>query len=103
MGTGETKRKFGRAAGGVARMASLSPEQRHQLASAAAAARWQQGGISKRATAPRPQQIALVNRMCKELAELKQRRELLDRQILGLTQAVESFGAQVPSDPASSE
>jgi hypothetical protein len=92
------KRTSGRAAGGAARMASLSPEQRQQLARAAAAARWQQVGGASKQPATRPQQAALLARMCKELSALRQQRKILDRQILGLTQAVESFGVQVPSD-----
>jgi hypothetical protein len=91
------ERKPGRAAGGAARMASLSTEQRQQLARAAAAARWR-GGISKRAAA-RPQQAVLITRMCNELEALRQERELLDRKIHGLTQAVRIFGVEVPPDP----
>jgi hypothetical protein len=88
----ERKRvKSGRAAGGAARMASLSPEQRRQLASAAAAARWHQiSNASKRINGRRQQ--ALLARMCKELSALKEQRGIIDDQILGLTKAVESFG-----------
>lgn len=105
MVTREDKRNTGprgRAAGGAARMAGLSPEQRQQLARAAAAARWQQvGGVSKQPVT-RPQQAALVSRMCKELSTLRQQRELLDRQIQGLTKAVESFGVELPADSSES-
>ena len=94
----ESEPKLGRAVGGAARMASLSPEQRQQLAKAAAAVRWQQvGGASKRA-ATRPQQAALLAKICKEVSALRQQRDMLDRQIQGLTTAVESLGGQVPTE-----
>jgi hypothetical protein len=83
--------KTGRAAGGAARMASLSPEQRRQLASAAASARWKQAENASKKINNRGQQ-ALIARMCKELSALREKRQILDHQILGLTKAVESFG-----------
>ncbi len=83
--------KSGRAAGGEARMASLSPEQRRQLASAAAAARWQHFNNAAKPIQNRRQQN-LIAKMCKELSELKEQRATLDSQILGLTEAVKSFG-----------
>ena len=94
----QSERKIGRAVGGAARMASLSPAQRQQLARAAAAARWQQVGAASKRAATRPQSVAFLARMCKELSALRQQRETLDRQIDALTQAVESFGGQVPPD-----
>jgi len=92
------ERRSGRAVGGLARMASLSPTQRQQLARAAAAARWQQVGSASKRPATRPQSVAFINRMRRELTELRQQRETLDRQIDALTEAVESFGGQVPPD-----
>jgi transposase len=79
-------------------MAQLSPEQRKQLASAAAAARWQHvGGASKRA-ATKSQQNELLARMSRELSELIRQRGILDRKINGLTQAVKSYGGNLPAD-----
>jgi len=79
-------------------MASLSPEQRQQLARAAAAARWQQVGSASKRAATRPQKAAFLARMCRELSALREQREILDRQIHVLTRAVESFGGQVPPE-----
>lgn len=96
--------KTGRAVGGAARMARLSPEQRKQLAAAAASARWQRvGGASKRAAthSQQTQRTELLARMVNELIELRRERELIDRKINGLTHAVESYGGDVPSDPDS--
>jgi hypothetical protein len=98
----KNERKVGRAVGGAARMASLSPEQRQQLARAAAAARWQQVGSASKQVATRSQRTAFLDRMSKELSALLEEREALDRRIKGLTQAVEGYGGHVPSIPVSS-
>jgi chorismate mutase len=91
-------RKTGRAAGGVARMASLSSEQRQQLARAAAAARWQEpSGASKHLSRMmNRRQEALLNKMQKELSALQAEREMINHRIHGLTQAINSLGAQSP-------
>lgn len=97
--------RTGRAVGGAARMARLSPEQRKQLAAAAASARWQRvGSGSKRAAthSQQTQRTELVARMVRELIELRREREVIERKINGLTQAVESYGGDVPPDPDAS-
>ena len=97
--------RTGRAVGGAARMARLSPEQRKQLAVAAASARWQRVGSASKRTATHTQQTQrtqLVARMVRELVELRREREIIDRKINGLTQAVESYGGDVPPDPDAS-
>jgi hypothetical protein len=96
------ERKGGRALGGAARMATLTPAQRHQLATAAAAARWQQVGNAAKPVATKPQRVAFLARMCKEVEMLRQQRETIDQQIKALTAAVESFGGQVQSDEGAS-
>ena len=95
-----SEQRFGRAAGGAARMASLSPEQRSQLARAAAAARWRDASEPSKqlSQALNRRQYSLLNRMQKELTTLIQQRNVLDERIRGLTKAVESFGAQGPEE-----
>jgi hypothetical protein len=81
-------------------MANLSPEQRRQLARVAAAARWQQnrGSASIALGVPTRHQKAFVAKMGRELAVLRQQREMLDRRIAALIEAIASYGASVSDD-----
>jgi hypothetical protein len=81
-------------------MASLSPEERRQLARAAAAARWQQAPDAPKlapSLASRHDQ-SLVSRLHRERTALLQQRQVLDRRIAGLTQALEGYGINLSHD-----